>query len=82
MPRFILRFTGDGAIPADDLKRLHALPNCRVVDQSSRMLLVEAEEKLLRDLVEAGRDWRLTPETTNVRVPDPRPRVKKSPHDP
>ena len=82
MPRFILRFTGDGAIPADDLKRWRALPNCQVVDETSRMLLVEAEEQLLRDLVEAGRDWRLTPETTAVRIPDLRPRVKKSPRAP
>ena len=82
MPRFILRFAGVGAIPADDLERWRALPNCQIVDQTSRMLLVEAEEQPLRDLVQERRDWRLTPETTTMRVPDPRPRVKKSPPDP
>lgn len=82
MSRFILRYSGAGAIPADDLERWRALPNCHIVDQSSRMLLVEAEEELLRDLVQERPEWRLTPETTTVRVPDPRPTVKKSPLDP
>jgi hypothetical protein len=79
MPRFILRFTGEGAISPDDFESWRSLPNCHVVDQTSRMLLVEAEEQSLRDVVNAKRDWRLTPETTTVRVPDPRPKVKRSP---
>ena len=82
MPRFILRFTGAGPIPADDLQRWRSLPDCHIVDQTSRMLLVEAEEQLLRDLVRERRDWRVTPETTTVRIPDPRPVVRKSPLDP
>ena len=81
MPRFILRFTGAGAIPANDLERWRLLPDCAIVEQTPRMLLVEAEEQVLRDVVKDGRDWRLTPETTAVRVPNPRPKVTKSPRD-
>ena len=79
MPRFILRFQGAGVIPADDLERCRSLPNCHIVDQTSRMLLVEADEQLLQDFAKEGGLWRLTPETTTARVPDPRPKVKKSP---
>ena len=81
MPRFILRFTGAGKISADDLLGWRSLPNCRIVDETSRMLLVEADEQLLRDLVKERQDWRLTPEKTISRVPDPRPVIKKSPRD-
>lgn len=81
MPRFILRFTGTGAVPADDVERWRSLPNCQIVDETPRMLLVEADEQPLRELIKSGQDWRLTPETTAIRVPDPRPKVNKPPRD-
>jgi hypothetical protein len=81
MSRFILRYTGAGKISADDVQSCQALPNCRIVDETSRMLLVEADEQPLQEFVKARKDWKLIPENTSLRVPDPRPKVKKPPLD-
>jgi hypothetical protein len=52
--RFILRFTGPGEVPREDLARIRALPGAKIIDNSARMLLVEAPldriTQLLRDL--------------------------------
>ena len=72
MARFILRFTGPGEIPREDLARIHALSASKIIDRSARMLLVEAPldgiTQLLRDLSH----WTMSPETF-IGIPDPRP---------
>ena len=42
MARLILRFTGPGEVPRDDLARIRGLPAAKIIDSSARMLLVEA----------------------------------------
>jgi hypothetical protein len=42
MARYILRFTGKGASPDHAKQRLAKLPDVTIVDESARMLLVEA----------------------------------------
>lgn len=77
MERFILRFKGDGDRPVDDLERIRTLPNLKVVDDSSRMVLVEAPQDALTKLVESLPEWSLSRERF-LPVPDVRPRLKGS----
>ncbi len=75
MARFIVRYTGRGAPPAQDLERIHALPELLIVDESSpRMLLVEGPPSSVRSLEEME-SWVVTPEKMIPR-PDPRPRTR------
>ena len=75
MARFILRFTGPGEVPREDLARIQALPAAKIIDSSARMLLVEAPpdgiSQLLRDLP----NWTMSPETF-IGIPDPRPKPR------
>lgn len=77
MERFILRFEGNGDSPVDDLERIRTLPDLKVVDDSSRMLLVEAPQEVVTKLVETLPEWSLSKERF-VPVPDVRPRVRGS----
>jgi hypothetical protein len=75
MGRYILRFTGQGAPPAEDLKRIRSLQGVTVVDEPSpHMLLVEATAEALRPLNELP-SWVVTPERL-LPMPDPRPKVR------
>jgi hypothetical protein len=81
MGRFILRYHGQGAKPPRDVERFRALPGARLLDDSTRMLLIEAPEAALRELIDQVQDWSLTPERTyhlpkshpNLAQPKPRP---------
>lgn len=75
MPRFILRYQGDGAMPQEDLGRVRGIPGTQIVDQSARMLLVDGVEEALTAAVEALPDWSCSPERI-VPLPDRRPRLK------
>jgi uncharacterized protein YlzI (FlbEa/FlbD family) len=72
--RFILRFKGTGPIPAKDIERIRALPDVDVLDSTSRMLLVEAEEDDVASLIHSMPEWVLSPEQT-VNRSDPRPKI-------
>jgi hypothetical protein len=73
MGTFILRFTGPGTRPAAAVARIRALRGLAVLDDSPRMLLVEAPEHDLRALMASLPDWVMTRERI-VPLPDPRPR--------
>jgi len=76
MGRFILRFRGTGPKPAEDIERIHALPQATVLDDSSpRMLLVEAPEAELKALIDLMPGWVMTPERM-IPLPDPRPKLR------
>jgi hypothetical protein len=77
MNRFILRFKGQGAMPASDLAQIDAVPDIIVVDRSARMLLVEAATQAVHRLAEALPHWTVTPERT-IPLPDPRPKIRSS----
>jgi hypothetical protein len=77
MDRFILRFTGQGAMPAADVSRIRAHPDVTVSDTSSRMLLIEATQPAADQLAQQLPDWVCTPERTYPR-PDPRPKLRSS----
>ena len=78
MERFILRFEGDGDKPAGDVERIRALPNTKIIDDSSRMLLVEAPGAKVAELIEALPQWSLSREHF-VPVPDVRPKLGTPP---
>lgn len=76
--RFVLRYRGDGARPEADVAGVRALAGTVIIDESSRMLLVESDEESLRDLVSTLPDWAMAPEQTFT-VPDTRLRVERPP---
>ena len=76
MARFILRFRGKGAKPSKDVEQIRALPETTVLDDSSRMLLVEAPEASLRAAVSTMTDWVMTEERM-IPLPDARPKLRQ-----
>jgi hypothetical protein len=84
MSRYILRYTGAGAKPHDDVERLRALAHIKLIDESSKMLLVEAPSlESLQTAVEGAGCWSITPEESIPLPPvhpelgKPRPRPKR-----
>jgi hypothetical protein len=80
MGRYILRFTGTGPKPAVDVKRIRSAPQMTVLDDSARMLLVEAAEEQIKEVVSSMPGWTWSPERT-IRLPDSRPRPRRKPKD-
>ena len=80
MPRFVLRYRGKGPAQEADVNRIRAVPEARVLDSSSRMMLVEAPEEHLRNAVSDMPDWVMSAEQT-IPLPDPRPKVLHPPED-
>jgi hypothetical protein len=81
MPRFVIRYHGAGPRPEDVVERVRKLPESRIVDDSGRMLLVEAPaaEHLTAAIGKAGGgEWLVAPEQ-GYAVPDTRKRVERPP---
>ncbi|HEV8130549.1 MAG TPA: hypothetical protein VGQ81_04815 [Acidobacteriota bacterium] len=74
MGRFILRYKGPGPKPDEDVELIRGLANTKVLDDSSRMLLVAAPESDLQELIGSMPDWVMSPEQT-IQLPDPRPKI-------
>jgi hypothetical protein len=77
LARFILRYRGQGKPPRDDVERFKGLPGITVIDDSSRMLLVDAAEQDLRRLVERAPNWAMSPETSFT-LPEPHPNLERA----
>ncbi len=78
MPRFILKFRGQGPKPANAVERIRSVPSFKILDESSpRMMLVDAPEPDLRRILESLPDWKAYPEQT-VSLEDPRQRIKSN----
>jgi len=78
MPRFILRFRGKGARPPEDVARIQALPHTTVLDDSPRMLLVDAPEAEVKAAMDSLPNWSITEERT-IPLPDSRPKLRRGP---
>lgn len=76
MARYVLRFTGSGPRPAADLERIRSARDVTVLDDSARMLLVEAPAERVRKLIGSLPGWTSSPERT-IQLPDPRPRPRR-----
>ncbi len=70
MSRFILRYSG-GAPPQEHTDLVAAAPNVKVVDRSPKMMLIEADENVAKNLASQMRGWTLHPEV-QYRIPDTR----------
>ena len=76
MGRFIVRFRRDAAVKDAVVERLHASPEVVVVEETPRMVLVEASDKALRQLVPDSDDVVIVPERHYER-PNPPLTVEK-----
>lgn len=77
---FILRFTGGGPAPEEDIERIRALDGARIVEVAGRMLLVEAPAEEIERLVGSLDGWVMSAERA-VRRPDPRRRARQPPDE-
>jgi len=73
-----VRYVGEGLRPAADVQRIREAAGLTVLDDSSRMMLVETSAKRLKGLMGTLPGWTWTPERT-IRLPDPRPRPRRRP---
>jgi len=80
MSRFVIRYVGKGLAPKTISERIRLLPDAKVIDQSTRMLLVEADAAVLNPIFDGQEDWLLVPEC-QVSLPDVRPRSKRRTSD-
>jgi hypothetical protein len=77
MGRFILRYQGKGAKPAEDVQRLLTLSGVKLVDESAKMLLVEAPvAETLKAAVESADGWSIALEHS-VELPPTHPDLGK-----
>ncbi len=75
MKRYILRYRGEGTRAEKDVELIRSLPETTVIDDSPRMLLVEAPEDVLRKALQSLPDWVMVEEEF-IPLPDPRPKVR------
>lgn len=73
MTRYVLRYTGEGPVPADEVEQVREAAH--VVDEHGRTLLVEAPRARVQTLVKQLPRWVASPETVLV-LPPTRPVVK------
>ena len=79
MPRFIVRYRGEGPKPAEIVQKVRDLADAKIVDDSSpRMMLVDAPEPALRSILQPAQDW-LVSEMREYSLPDRRPSVQRPP---
>ena len=76
MARFILRYQGAGSHSESDLARALARRNAKVIDRTSRMLLVEGSDDALHEEFGNDPDWLITRERS-IDPPDPKLRIEK-----
>ncbi len=79
MSRFIIRYRGEGERPRDTLDRIRGIKGVSVVEDSGRMVLVEAPEQPLRSALGSEVDWVISPDVT-YEVPDTRKKVQRPPN--
>lgn len=70
----VLRYRGNGPAPVADVRRIEAA--ARVIDKTSRMLLVEVAEAALARLLSQLPSWVASEETT-ASIPDTQYRVAR-----
>ena len=76
MKRYLLRFRGAGAKPANDVARIRGMRKLKVVDDASgRMMLVEGPTEELTGLLRSMPDWVMSEEQM-IPLPNPRQKVR------
>jgi hypothetical protein len=77
MSRFVIRFNGAGAKPANDVNLIQAHPALKVIDESARMLLVESDAATIDHLRRNLSDWQITAESS-FSLPETNRQTKRS----
>jgi hypothetical protein len=77
MPRFIVRYCGKGTKPAADVEQIRSLDQTKVLDESPRMLLLEAPETALRSAIGSMPDWMVSA-VKSYAAPCPSPVLEKT----
>jgi len=78
MSRFVLRYSGPGAVRTDRALQSLARAGARVLDASGPMLLVECDAAEAKSLRSALPDWNIVAEKkTATRPRQPRPRLRR-----
>ncbi len=75
MSRWILRYAGASAPPAEHRETILKDSGVRVVDSSSRMFLVESDQRRLTALLKNLPGWAMSEERSYA-LPDPRPKLR------
>jgi len=75
MARYILRYRHAAEAPRSDLEKIRGAPNLKVVDESPRMVLVDADEDAAHATVHGMDGWTVTPETMTP-LPDTRKKIR------
>lgn len=75
MGRYILRYSGTAAAPADHVDTVRSTPGLKVIDESPKMLLVDGEESALRDKIKSMPGWSLHSEQ-GLPLPDTRQKIR------
>ena len=75
MSRYILRYGGSQSAPPEHVQSIRATPGLRVLDQSAKMLLVDADESSLRAQLERMPGWSMHPEQSYP-LPDTRKKIE------
>jgi hypothetical protein len=77
MSRFILRFRGVGKKPSEQVQRIKNISSVRIIDETSRMVLVDVPESELQNLQEILPEWNVAAERTDYSIPEPPvPKIK------
>ena len=78
MSRFVLRYSGPGAVSTDRALQSVARAGGRVLDVSGPMVLVECDASEAKSLRTALPDWKIVAEKTVAARPrQPRPRLRR-----
>jgi len=75
MSRYILRYGDSKQAPAEHLESIRSTASLRVIDESPRMMLVDADEADLREKIKELPGWSIHPERTYP-LPDTRKKVE------
>lgn len=81
MSRFVARYRGTGTPVSEATARLRSVPRATILDQSSRMVLVEAPEAMETALRAALPGWVIARER-QIPVPTTRPAPLQEPAAP
>ena len=76
IPRYILRYHGNGAKPGEVAARLRSTPGVMIMDETPRMILVEASDDRAIRLIASPPNW-LVAEERFTRLPDARHKILK-----
>jgi hypothetical protein len=76
MTRYVFRFSGPAG-PREDQERIRSFSKVHVVDQATRMFLIEGPDADVQALAKSLPGWTVTPEK-EVALPDARAKTRRS----